>query len=544
VQNSDAQRVVLVVDQFEDSFTLCQDKNERQAFFATLLGALEVTPAQLCLILAMRSDFVGKCFEDTYGGLAAKVKSYLEPVLPMTTEELTQAIEAPVQQTVALEPGLTEALLKDLEQSPGGLPLLQYTLTELWQRQQDNQLKLSVYHQLGGVTGTLQQRADDVFYNSLTPEQRLTAQHIFLSLTQLGEGAEDTRRRITQSSLVSVQHPEARVAEVVKQLADANLVVTDDQGEHTATVDVAHEVLIRNWPKLRQWLDKNRDLLRQQRKIDLAAAEWSRQPKKQQVGYLLQGRQLSDAKNFKQQHSNRFPLSQQGEAYLHQSLKHRRNNRLKLIGLGVIIPLGLAGYAGTQAATYFRLRPHWDLVYAYDAETNQIGQGPLVRALQEINGEKRSLRSITLSNADLRYAYLSHAVLSHAVLSHADLRYAFLNNAYLRDAFLADVDLTDADLRDANLSNAIFFAVDLRFAQNLTPDHLTPDQLTGETPPLLCNTPLPNEIDAELPDLKDRDCDRMAAVLREQYPYRFATLEEAQAYVDAVTEATNTETSE
>lgn len=140
-------------------------------------------------------------------------------------------------------------MLNDLQQSPGGLPLLQYTLTELWHRQQDNQLKLSVYHQLGGITGTLKQRADQV-YDALTPEQQQTAKHLFMSLTQLGEGAEDTRRRITQASLVSAQHPEARVAAVVKRLADANLVVTDDRGEaaqgtDSATVDVAHEALIR-----------------------------------------------------------------------------------------------------------------------------------------------------------------------------------------------------------------------------------------------------------------------------------------------------------
>lgn len=222
MQSSDVKRVFLVVDQFEESFTLCQDTAEREAFFETLLGGLEATPSQLCLILSMRADFVGRCFEQDYGGLAEKVKSHLEPVLPMTTEEITQAIEEPARQTgIALEPGLTQALLEDLEQSPGRLPLLQYTLTELWQRQADNQFKLSVYHQMGGVTGTLKQRADEV-YRSLTPEQQLTAKHIFLNLTQLGEGAEDTRRRVTQDSLLSSQHPKSQIAEVVKRLADAN----------------------------------------------------------------------------------------------------------------------------------------------------------------------------------------------------------------------------------------------------------------------------------------------------------------------------------
>ena len=166
-QNSDADRVLLVIDQVEEAFTLCHDDTERRAFFETLLGGLQANPLQLCVILVMRSDFLGKCFEQDYGGLAKTIQNHLEPVLPMTSEELTQSIEQPARRVgITLEPGLTETLLEDLAKSPGELPLLQYTLTELWKRQQDNQLRLSVYHQLGGVKGTLKRRVDEV-YNSL-----------------------------------------------------------------------------------------------------------------------------------------------------------------------------------------------------------------------------------------------------------------------------------------------------------------------------------------------------------------------------------------
>jgi hypothetical protein len=228
-------------------------------------------------------------------------------------------------------------LLKDLEQSPGGLPLLQYTLTELWQRQQDNQLKLSVYHQLGGVAGTLKQRADKV-YSLLTPEQQLTAKHIFLSLTQPGEETEDTRRRITQGSLLSSQHPESQITQVVKRLADANLVITDKRGEYTATVDVAHEALIRNWPQLRQWLDESRDLLRKQRKIDLVAKEWNSQQRK--PGYLLQGLLLDEAIQFRKQQADILPLSDLTREYIRKSRRHRYWNRLKAASiLLVVVPI-------------------------------------------------------------------------------------------------------------------------------------------------------------------------------------------------------------
>ena len=131
VETSNKPRVMLVVDQFEESFTLCHDRAEREQFFATLLGALRASDT-LTLILAMRSDFVGKCFEANYSGLATQVKTHLEPVLPMSQEELIQAITAPARQVgLTLEPGLVEALLKDVDPTSGSLPLLQYTLTEL-----------------------------------------------------------------------------------------------------------------------------------------------------------------------------------------------------------------------------------------------------------------------------------------------------------------------------------------------------------------------------------------------------------------------------
>ena len=593
IRTSPKNRTVLVVDQFEEAFTLCQDPAERQAFFATLLGALAATN-QLQLILAMRSDFVGKCFEADYSGLATQVKTHLEPVLPMSPAELTQAITAPARQVgLSLEPGLVEALLKDVDPTSGSLPLLQYTLTELWQRQQDHQLKLSTYMQLGGVTGTLQQRADTL-YAALTPDQQHTAKHIFLSLTQLGEGAEDTRRRITQASLISAQHPEAQVVAVVKQLADANLVVTDERtlegGERSAIVDVAHEALIRNWPKLRHWLDENRDLLQQQRRIEQAAEEWSQQPQKQQTRYLLEGRQLTDAQRFQKQYGSGLPLSEQAETYLALSLTHRRYSWAKLTVAGLIIPLLLASYGGVQATTYFRLRPHWDVVYAYDPDDDQIGRGPLIKALREINDANRSLQRVSLPKADLFDADLSNADLHDADLSGADLSNTNLFNVDLRSTSLSDADLSDADLRSADLSGAslrdadlrntvlsttslrgadlrntvlnnadfrsadlsgavlnntdlnnvdfrsadlsgaILLATDFRNAQNLTIP-----QLTGENPPLLCHSPLPASLAAIVSP--DRDCKALPSILLERYrgwqfPFWFKTLAEAEAFVE------------
>ena len=291
VQASTAKRIILVIDQFEEAFTLCQDLEEREAFFQCLLEALEQTDNKLCLILTMRADFFGKCLEAEYSGLSQKIQANLITIPPMKPEELRQAIIKPAEKVnLSLESGLAEIILKDVKGSPGSLPLLQDTLTELWRRRENNQLKLTSYVQLGGIGGTLNQRATEV-YKRLSQSEQDAAQHIFLSLTTLGEGTEDTRRRVLKKDLVTAKHNAKLIDNVVQKLADEKLIVTRDRVEPNsdigkqAEVDVAHEALIRNWILLRQWLDECREQLRQKRKIEDAAQDWQASGKK--TDYLL-----------------------------------------------------------------------------------------------------------------------------------------------------------------------------------------------------------------------------------------------------------------
>ncbi len=166
----------------------------------------------------------------------------------------------------------------------------------------------------------------------------------------------------------------------------------------------------------------------------------------------------------------------------------------------MLAPLGIAIYAGLQIQTYYRLQPHWDVVYDYDAETNKVSRNSLVRALGEINKANRSLADVNLVAADL---------------SSADLRSANLRDANLSSAFL----------RYADLRYALFLATDLR-----TTKELTKKQLEGENPPVICNSPLPEGIEIE--GGKDRDCDKLAAILHERYSWEFSSLEEAEQYLE------------
>ncbi|NES45058.1 caspase family protein, partial [Moorena sp. SIO2C4] len=293
---TDTQRLILVVDQFEEAFTLCQYSSERQQFFECLLGALPKTGDKLCLVLTMRADFFGKCLEQDYSGLAQQIQEHGIAVMPMSPEELKQAIAEPAKQVdLEIEPELVKEILTDVADAPGYLPLLQYTLTRLWEESTDNCLRLNTYVKLGGVMGTLRQRATEV-YELFSEQEQTAVRHIFLALTQLGEGTEDTRRRVFKPNLVNQRYSEELIDTVVQKLADEKLVVTTEmvgKGEGTKTVavvDVAHEALIRHWSLLRSWISENRDGMRIARKIEAAAEEWKREVKL--PDYLLTGAKL------------------------------------------------------------------------------------------------------------------------------------------------------------------------------------------------------------------------------------------------------------
>ncbi|HAX76296.1 MAG TPA: hypothetical protein DCY88_10755, partial [Cyanobacteria bacterium UBA11372] len=412
-------RVLLVIDQFEEAFTLCRDRDERRKFFACLLGALEqigtsnvdrlrvpnvetLHVTSLQIIIAMRADFFGKCVEDDYSGLAQQIQENLVTVTPMNPDELRQAIVEPAKRVnLEIEPELVEEMLADVANAPGSLPLLQYTLMELWKQRTDNCLRLNTYAHLGGVMGTLRKRATQV-YESFSEVQKAAVRYIFLSLTQLGEGTEDTRRRVLKPDLVNQSYPEQLIDEVVQKLADEKLIVTSEMVEkggasgRVAVVDVAHEALIRQWPLLRKWINENRDILRQKRKIEAVAEEWREKGKAK--GYLLQGKQLTDATAFQKQEAGKLTVSVLAQEFIQKSLRHRRNNRLKFVGLGLIIPLGLAVFLGVFAAIEIRKQQLWTRI---NAAHGQKDNPERISALQELVKLNVSLANINLSRADL-----------------------------------------------------------------------------------------------------------------------------------------------
>ena len=271
-----AQRVLLVVDQFEEVFTLCGDEDERRAFVADLLYAATIPEGRVVVVLGMRADFYHRCA--AYPDLRALVADQQFLVGPMDPEGLRRAIEEPARRVgLELEAGLVETITADVSDRPGGLPLLEHVLLEVWQRRRVSMLTLEAYVSSGGVEGALAQRANAV-YADLASRQQEVARRVLLRLVQPGEGTEDTRRRAAMGELLTRPEEEEDIEAVVRALADQRLVTTGhDELSGARVVEITHEALIRGWPELRGWINEARDALRAQRHLTEAAAEWDRQ---------------------------------------------------------------------------------------------------------------------------------------------------------------------------------------------------------------------------------------------------------------------------
>ena len=345
-QSGDA-RVVLIVDQAEEVFTLCRDEEERRLFVELLAHAAQES-AQTLVVLALRADFYGHCA--SYPALAALVQDHQSLVGPMREAEIRRAIERPAAKAgLQLEPGLVTRILDDVGGEPGSLPLLSHALLETWSRRQDHTMTLAAYDDSGGVRGAIARTADAV-YGQLDPEQQEVARRIFLRLTEPGQGTEDTRRRASLSELLPGGDEQAAVEEVLDILARARLVTVG-----LDAVEVAHEALIREWPLLRRWLEEDRAGLLIHRRLTDDSREWIRLER--DPGLLYRGARLSAAQEWAE--ANDARLSGEEREFLdacraalerEAEARRRRQRLLKGIAATLAILLGLTAAAAIVAA--------------------------------------------------------------------------------------------------------------------------------------------------------------------------------------------------
>ncbi|WP_431919254.1 hypothetical protein [Micromonospora wenchangensis] len=255
---------LLIVDQFEEVFSLCADESERETFICALLAVAGEAGGRTRVVIGVRADFYAHCTR--VPELVAALQDAQLLVGPMTPEELSVAVIEPAARTgLMVEKTLVATIIAEAASRPAVLPFVSHALWETWRRRRGTGLFLAGYQAAGGLDGALAQSADRVF-GELDEEHRRAVRRILLRLTALGDGTEDTRRRVARAELGD----DAVTTHVLERLAAARLVTIGEE-----TVEITHEALIRGWPTLRDWLAADRESLRAHRHLTGAATDWA-----------------------------------------------------------------------------------------------------------------------------------------------------------------------------------------------------------------------------------------------------------------------------
>ncbi len=298
--------LLLTIDQFEEVFTMVDDEAARAQFLDLLLTAVQES-ARFRLIITLRADFYDRPL--LYPGFGELVRVRNEVVLPLSPDEMREAIVGPAERAgVNVETGLVAAIIAEIAEQPGALPLMQYALTEVFERREGNILTLDAYHQSGGVLGALARRAEELYQNT-APDGQAAMRQIFLRLVNVGEGTDDTRRRAMQSELMALAEDENVANAVIESVGKYRLLTFDhDPDTRAPTVAIAHEALIREWKRLRGWLDESREDILLQRRLALANEEWQKQDR--DPSFLASGMRLHQFENLMAGHNIALTLEE------------------------------------------------------------------------------------------------------------------------------------------------------------------------------------------------------------------------------------------
>ncbi|GHD06542.1 hypothetical protein GCM10010313_24740 [Streptomyces violarus] len=322
----------VIVDQFEEVFTLCHDAPERARFIDLLLTARQ-PESRLRVLLAVRGDFYGRCAE--HRDLADALRDANLLAGAMSQAELRAAVVKPAKAAgLTVERALTARLVKEVADAPGGLPLLSHALLETWRRRRGKTLTLAGYEAAGCLDGAIARTAEEV-YGRFTEGQAAAARRVLLRLIAPGDGTPDTRRPVERAELPGTGRDDT--ARVVDALAEARLLTLDGD-----TVEMAHEALITAWPRLREWIEDDRERLRVHRDLTEAARAW--QELGREEGALCRGSRLAAAR----EHFGDAPreeLTGLEHAFLDASRAHeqkgRRRSRLVLTAVTAALCLAL-----------------------------------------------------------------------------------------------------------------------------------------------------------------------------------------------------------
>jgi serine phosphatase RsbU (regulator of sigma subunit) len=333
LDETDEYRMLILADQFEELFALCPDPEMRSQFLDRLVEATTTSARQpeppLTLVITLRADFYAQSL--AHRGLAEALASNQVVLRAMTPDELRSAIEEPsAAKGVQIEEQLIIEIINDVGNEPGKLPLLEFALTRLWDMQESYRISYAAYKalarvegvaeqfQVGRLAGVLARYADDIYERFPEPE-RERAQSVFVQLVRPGEGTEDSRRLAAQSDF------RPKDWEVIQQLADARLVVTDYNeviGQQTA--ELVHEALIQTWTRFKEWIDEDRQFRTWQEQVRVEIERWKKAGGDE--GALLRGRLLAEAEQWLKERPDDIAVEERGFILASHELQEQELN--------------------------------------------------------------------------------------------------------------------------------------------------------------------------------------------------------------------------
>lgn len=328
-----APTVVLVVDQCEELFTQTTDEGERQHFINLLVTASTEPGGPLLLILTLRGDFYDRPMY--YPELGSLIEQQSKSVFPMNRQELQAAIEKPAQLAdvqVTFEEHVIGNLLAEVQEQPGALPLLQFVLEQLFERRAGHRFTLAAYHEMGGVRGALAKHAEDTYAALPSEEHRRLARVLFLRLLDPGKTEQElTRRRAERGEFSLDDASETRLLHKSMDAFIAARLLTTSQSEATTMIEVSHEALLREWPRLMEWLREAREDVYLQQAVSRDVAAWERSGKPRDR--LYRGSQLREANAW----MKRTAPSKREAAFLRASTTHHIRSLVLRVAVALLL---------------------------------------------------------------------------------------------------------------------------------------------------------------------------------------------------------------
>ncbi len=308
---TEGSRLLLIIDQFEELFTMVDGDAVRERFLSNLVTAVDDPHDRISVLVTLRADFYGLPLQHPEFG--ARLGTGVVNVTPMTVEELEAAALKPAERVgVGFEPALLGQLIADVGRQPGALPLFQYALTDLFDRRAGDTLLAATYRSMGGIEGALRRRATDL-YQQLDSAHQEAARQLFLRLVSLTEQGQRSRRRVAARDVASLAGDTVTMHDVINLFGDHRLLSFDaDPLTGAPTVELAHEALLGAWPTLEGWIDECREDLRRQTALAVAVREW--QLADHDPNYLLPAVRLADYEEWCR--SSRMALNSAEQAFL------------------------------------------------------------------------------------------------------------------------------------------------------------------------------------------------------------------------------------